>query len=51
VKGSEKFWSATGGDELLALRGDVISDNDRLSTYLKQFANPTDGTRAYGIAA
>jgi len=51
VKGSEKFWSATGGDELLALRGDVISDNDRLSTYLEQFANPTDGTRAYGIAA
>jgi hypothetical protein len=51
VKGSEKFWSAAGGDELLALRGDFISDSDRLSKFLKQFAGPTDGTRAYATAA
>ncbi len=51
VKGSEKFWSAVGGDELLALRGDYVSDGDRLGNYLKQFASQTDGTRAYAIAA
>jgi hypothetical protein len=51
IKGSEKFWSAKGGDELLALRGDFVSDDDRLGKFLKQFAGPTDGTRAYAIAA
>jgi hypothetical protein len=51
IKGSEKFWSAKGGDELLALRGDFISDGDRLNVFLKQFASRTDGTRAYATAA
>jgi len=51
VKGSEKFWSASGGDGMLALRGDLISDGDRLTTFLAQFAAPTDGTRAYATAA
>jgi len=50
VKGSEKFWSAKGGDELLSLRGDFVSDGDRLPVFLKQFAGPTEGTRAYAIA-
>ena len=51
VKGSEKFWSAEGGDELLALRGDFVSDNNRLVNFLQQFARPTDGSRAYATAA
>ena len=51
VKGSEKFWSASGGDGMLALRGDLISDDDRLTNFLTQFAAPTDGTRAYVTAA
>jgi hypothetical protein len=51
VKGSENFWSASGGDELLALRGDFISDGKRLDKFLQQFAGPTDGTRAYATAA
>jgi len=51
VKGSEKFWSAVGGDELLALRGDYVSDGDRLGTYLKQFSGQNDGTRAYHAIA
>jgi hypothetical protein len=50
VKGSEKFWSASGGDRMLSLRGDLISDDDRLNTFLAQFAAPTDGTRAYATA-
>jgi hypothetical protein len=51
VKGSEKFWSAPGGNELLALRGDFISDSDRLSKFLTQFAAPSEGTRTYSFAA
>jgi hypothetical protein len=51
VKGSEKFWSAEGGDELLALRGDFVSDSNRLVNFLRQFARPTDGTRTYAMAA
>jgi hypothetical protein len=51
VKGSEKFWSASGGAGMLALRGDLISDGDRLTRFLEQFAAPTDGTRVYATAA
>ncbi len=51
VKGSEKFWSASGGDEMLSLRADAISDDNRLAKFLQQFAGPTDGTRAYTTAA
>ena len=50
VKGSEKFWSASGGGGMLALRGDLISDDERLTNFLVQFAAPTDGTRAYATA-
>lgn len=50
VKGSEKFWSPSGGDELLTLRGDLVSDGNRLSKFLSQFAGPADGTRSYGCA-
>jgi hypothetical protein len=42
VKGSEKFWSAAEGDELLALRSDFISDDNRLGNFLKQFARATE---------
>ncbi len=51
VKGSEKFWSASGGDEMLSLCADAISDDNRLAKFLQQFAAPTDGTRAYTTAA
>jgi len=51
VKGSEKFWSAAGGAGMLALRGDLISDDDRLNKFLAQFSMPTDGTRQYNTAA
>lgn len=51
IKGSEKFWSATGGDGVLTLRGDLVSDDKRLGKFLAQFTAPTDGTRAYNSAA
>ena len=50
VKGTEKFWSATGGDQLLALRGDAVSDGERLDRFLRQFSRPTTGIRDYAIA-
>ena len=33
VKGSEKFWSQAGGDALLGLCGDIISDTEPLKSY------------------
>ena len=51
VKGSEKFWSAAGGDEFYALRSDFISDDNRLGNFLKRFARATDGMRTYATAA
>jgi hypothetical protein len=50
VKGTEKFWSAAGGDQLLALRGDAVSDGSRLDQFLRQFSQPTTGMRDYAIA-
>ena len=51
VKGSEKFWSESGGDELLALRADAVSDGDKLSEFLEQLSKPQDGFRQYAHAA
>lgn len=51
VKGSEKFWSESGGDELLALRADAVSDGDKLSEFLRQLNQPNDGFRQYSHAA
>lgn len=51
VKGSEKFWSESGGDELLALRADAVSDGDKLSEFLEQLSKPNDGFRQYAHAA
>lgn len=51
VKGSEKFWSEDGGNELLALRADAISDGDKLTQLLSQFCLPNDGFRQYAHAA
>ncbi|WP_419194560.1 hypothetical protein [Novipirellula herctigrandis] len=45
------IWSAPGGAGMLALRGDLISDDDRLNKFLAQFTAPTDGTRQYNTAA
>ena len=44
-KGSEKSWSGCGGAGMLALRADLISNDDKLGKFLRQFAGPTDGMR------
>ena len=47
VKGSEKFWSREGGEALLQLRADQLSDSDPLALYwLRRFRTAT-GTRSY----
>lgn len=47
VKGTEKFWSTDGGEALLRLRGDYISDSKPMDAYWKQTAKNADGCRAY----
>jgi hypothetical protein len=32
------------------LRGDVVSDGERLDRFLRQFSQPTTGMRDYAIA-
>lgn len=51
VKGSEKFWTAAGGEALLQLRADQLSDTQPLPTFwTRRFRNAT-GTRTYTKAA
>ena len=51
VKGSEKFWTAAGGEALLQLRADQLSDTQPLSLYwIRRHRNAT-GTRTYTKAA
>lgn len=47
VKGTEKFWSTEGGEALLRLRGDYISDSEPMNAYWKQTGKNADGCRAY----
>lgn len=50
VKGSEKYWSSSGGEAILRLRGDYLSDDQPLQAYWKQSARNATGTRAYRTA-
>lgn len=47
VKGTEKFWSTDGGEALLRLRGDYISDSKPMDAYWQQTTKNADGCRAY----
>jgi hypothetical protein len=51
VKGSEKFWTAEGGEALLQLRADQLSDTQPLSVYWQRRARSATGTRHYSKAA
>ena len=50
VKGSEKFWSSDGGEALLRLRGDYISDSRPMDGYWKVAQQNTTGCRNYGLS-
>ena len=47
VKGSEKFWTSAGGEALLQLRADQLSDTLPLSRYWNQRPSKATGTRTY----
>lgn len=47
VKGSEKFWSCAGGESILTLRGEYLSDSQPMNAYWQHAAKQTDGQRTY----
>jgi len=51
VKGSEKFWTAEGGEALLQLRADQLSDTQPLTFYWLRRSRNATGTRTYTKAA
>jgi len=50
VKGSEKYWSSAGGEGMLRLRGEYLSDDDPMSEYWLSRSREACGTRAYRAA-
>jgi len=51
VKGSEKFWTAEGGEALLQLRADSLSDTQPLPSFWIRRSQTATGTRTYTKAA
>lgn len=51
VKGTEKFWSEGGGEALLQLRADYLSDTDPLETFWQRRQDKATGQRSYSCAA
>ena len=47
VKGSEKFWTGPGGEALLQLRGDQLSDTVPMDPFWIRRAERANGTRSY----
>jgi hypothetical protein len=47
VKGSEKYWSSAGGEEMLRLRGEHLSEDDPMSAYWSHRSRDATGTRTY----
>lgn len=51
VKGSEKFWSEIGGEAILTMRGDYLSDSKPIDTYWRVAQATATGQREYKQAA
>ena len=51
VNGSEKFWTAEGGEALLQLRADQLSDTQPMSLHWIRRSRNATGTRTYTKAA
>jgi hypothetical protein len=47
VKGSEKYWSADGGEAMLRLRADYLSDDDPIGAYWSRRSRHATGMRTY----
>ena len=50
VKGTEKFWSSAGGEALLQLSADYLSDTAPLSAFWQQRYRSRNGQRCYAIS-
>jgi hypothetical protein len=50
VKGSEKFWTRAGGDAILQLRADQLSDTAPLDVYWASRPQKATGTRSYATS-
>jgi hypothetical protein len=51
VKGSEKFWTEDGAEEMLQLRGDQLSDDRPLDAFWERRSAKATGQRPYKKAA
>jgi hypothetical protein len=51
VKGSEKFWTRDGGEAILQLRADLLSDTGPLDLFWIRRLGEATGTRRYATAA
>jgi hypothetical protein len=51
VKGTEKFWTEDGAEEMLQLRADLLSDNKPLDAFWKRRETGETGQRRYRKAA
>jgi len=51
VKGTEKFWCEQGGEAILQLRGDYLSDDQPLEVFWQQRQAAATGQRRYQRAA
>ena len=47
VKGTEKYWSSPGGEAILRLCGECLSDDKPMRAYWDQRSRRTPGVRAY----
>jgi len=47
VKGTEKFWSSEGGESILQLRGDHLSDTDPMTAFWNRRERQMSGFRSY----
>jgi len=50
VKGSEKYWSTGGGEAILRLTGEYLSDDEPMRSYWKCRSIQATGTRTYRSA-
>ncbi len=47
VKGTEKYWSSSGGESMLRLCGEYLSDDEPMRAYWDQRSHHAPGVRAY----
>lgn len=50
VKGTEKYWSSVGGEAILRLRGEYLSDDEPMNRHWSSRSHDACGTRAYRVA-